>query len=148
MNRTYHTTIHDLWDDYPHKDKITKSKFKKIIQTANYLTVKQAIYTGEGYVLPKRCGIFSVRKGKTKASRKKYIDFNHFRKTGEKIYHRNKHSEGWFAKFQWTLAYPLSVIKNHQFYKFKPSKVHKSNLAKAIREDNTIIKYYENKKMI
>jgi len=140
--------IENLWESYPNKDKIPgktirdkKRKFKEIIKSFNFLSIKFIVDTGYALILPKRVGRFIVVK--RKSGKKKYVDLNFFQKTGIKRYHSNKHSEGYYARFKWLKRSPYSLVNNRSIYKFTPFKVARSYLANCIKNRNTIHHYYE-----
>lgn len=71
------------------------------------------------------------------------MDINHYAQTGEKIAYRNKHSEGYLATFLWDKDIPYGKFNRRHFIKLKPTRANKKLLVNAIRDKNTMPKYYE-----
>jgi len=97
--------------------------------------VAEEILKGNEFKMPGRLGNMRIVKSKTKMNPKKLrIDFNHFNKTGEKIFHLNQHSDGY--KVRWYWGKKNCRVKCKTFYCFKPSRENKRKLAEAMFQPN------------
>lgn len=134
-------TLQDIYILYPNNEKVDWGTFRDVCKTFNHLLVKSAIETGNIYKLPLRLGTISARK--RKASKGKKIDMLHFFKTGERIYHKNRHSEGYYAQLFWDKSSPQCIVTNTGLIKYVPTRYHKRYLSSAIRDRNLIVKYFE-----
>lgn len=134
-------TFPGMWDDSidPRKNE-RKRIFKEVIKTFNHLLIKNVIATGHAYTLPMKVGKLTVLKiiPKTKA-----VDFKKTKELGQTVYHTNRHSHGYKAFYKWIKSQPHSFVQNRGLYKFIPSKTARSQLAYAIRENNTILNYHD-----
>tara|TARA_R110000851_G_scaffold236923_3_gene389600 strand:+ start:2333 stop:2779 length:447 start_codon:yes stop_codon:yes gene_type:complete len=133
-------SLEDAFLNYENPHKLTKKEFKEICETFNHCLMEAVINTGYIYKLPRKLGTVSIIK--EKARKQGYIDFAHFNKTGEVIRHKNRHSDGYFAKFFWAKSSPYCLVANKMFYKFKPLRFYKRKLARSIIDNNTITKYF------
>ena len=133
-------TLSDAFVNYDNKHNITWKEFILICKTFNHIIMKAVIETGKQYKLPKALGTIAIIK--KRSSRLSYIDFNHFNKTGEVVRHKNKHSEGYYAKFYWDKSAPHCRVSNKMRIKYVPVRFYKRTLARAIIDNNTISKYF------
>ena len=133
--------LHDIYIESALKDKISKYDFMLICETFTHLLAKSMIEGGIVYRLPHRLGSLGINK--TKTAKKFYIDFKHYNATGEKIPLKNKHSQGYYARFRWKKAAPYAIFPYKKMFTFKPTRANKRYLAKCIKEKNTITKYFE-----
>ena len=133
-------TLEDIFIKYDNKYNLTKKEFKEICKVFNNILMRTIVDTGFEYKLPHRLGSISVRKKKSKGGA---IDFAHYKKTGDIIKHTNKHSGGYHAAFYWSRRSPQAIFANKFIYKFFPVRFYKKYLADAIRERNTINKYFD-----
>lgn len=109
--------------------------------------MEEIIINAYEYKLPNRFGFLRVKKFK---GLKRQIDWNLTNKyyseenknTNEKkrIYHSNKHSSGYNARF-W--IDPTEWVGYNRAYTFIATRKNKRDLAKAIKDENVIIKYRE-----
>lgn len=147
-NRIAHKKVHpqltqkDVYENYIKenpKEEITYEEYKKVITQFNWYFMNYVIYTGFTILLPFFLGTFSVIR---KASRGYKIDFHHFKTTGERKKHYNKHSERYYARFYWNKS---SKRYHNRWFKhlflFKSNRLIRADLAKAIKNHNTIYKY-------
>ena len=143
-NSTYYTDI-DIFNSYDNPHKIDKNTFLLILRTFMVLFVKSMVEEGKVYTLPYFLGVLGVRK--RKPAKPVYVDYGHYRKTGEKRMHLNFHSNGYIARFKWNkpdLRLPGSTpYKFLLCQDFQASRQTVRYLAKQIREQNTINKYYD-----
>jgi len=133
-------TAKDLYELYPRKEEISYEDFVQICKTFNHLFMRSIIETGNIYRVPQRLGRLSVRKRKGKYKR---MDVIHYYRTGEKVYHANRHSEGYYARFDWEKDHPYMMLTKKSFYKLNITRFHKRYLSSGIKERNLITKYYE-----
>ena len=133
-------TLEDIYEKYDNKYNLSKKEFREINRTFNNVLMKSIIETGYAYKLPHRLGTISVRKRKSKAG---MIDFGHLQKTGEVIRHTNKHSGGYHAAFYWDRKAPQAIFANKYLFKLFPVRYYKRYLSEAIKDRNTINKYFE-----
>jgi hypothetical protein len=140
----YSLTAIDIYELYPNKDKVDWKTYNKIIRTFNHLLVMHAIETGEIIKLPLRTGTFGVVKSKTNH---KAFNLFHYLRTGEKTYYKNRHSEGYHAKFLWSKKNPYCLLTHKVLYKLSMTRYHKRYLSKKIMEENYISKYFENEEI-
>jgi hypothetical protein len=86
---------------------------------------------GNEYKMPGRLGNLRVLKSKTKLDSKKLkMDYGHYKKTGEKIFHLNRHSNGF--KVRWYWGKKNCKVKHKTFYCFKPSRENKRKLTEVM----------------
>lgn len=146
QNRVDHKKVHpqltqkDVYEDFAKENKeLTYEEYKKIIIQFNLYFMNYIIYTGYTILLPFFLGTFSVIRKPSKGYK---IDFHHFKKTGEYKKHYNKHSERYYARFYWNKS---SKRYHNKWFKhlflFKVNRLIRADLAKAIKNHNTIYKY-------
>lgn len=144
-NKPYYTE-HDIFKIYKNQYNIDKQQFVKIVQAFFVLLLKDMVNNGTVFYLPPMLGILGIVKQRLKKPLQRF-DYVHYKATGEKIFLTNAHSEGWLAKFKWRL--PNYRYKNTTFnnntcnVRFIPSRFASRFLAKQIKQNNTIVKYYE-----
>lgn len=142
-SKTYLTDL-DIFKSYSNSFNLNKAEFLQILRTFIFLLVKSIIDEGKVYSLPKNLGKLGVIKILGKG--KKVIDYNHYNKTGEKVYMKNHHSSGYFAKFYWMTDWPrfnIGDTRINNLYEFKVCRTSSRYLAKQIKEFNAINRYYE-----
>lgn len=71
------------------------------------------IYEHGEFYMGYNLGSIRVKRMQTKMSNLKY-NYGHYRKTGEKLYHLNEHTNEFYYKFYWSSGY----IKNKKSYTF------------------------------
>lgn len=135
-------TISDAYYNYDNKYDIDFNTFRKVCKTFNHLVMKSIIDTGNWYNIPNRLGHLQVKKFKIKGN-KKWINWNETQKYNKIIFFEHKHSDGWVAKFNWDVTSPKAYFGNKSQFRWKPVRYYKSELSKAIKQKNTINKYYE-----
>lgn len=134
----------DAWEAYDNPYEVDKPTYMLSARTVNELIMRSIIEAGVFYKLPQGMGTLGIIRRRTETD-KRLPDFNHYMKTGEKRPFRNKHSEGFYARFMWHKN--LRTMKNEKsIFKFEPSRTHRALLAQQIKQNNTIAKYlhYEN----
>lgn len=131
--------IADTFDYESHG--ITRDQFMEICQTFNYALMRTLIETGNTYVLPHQLGTISIRK--RKRNNKRAFNLKLFQDTGERTYFNNRHSDGYYARFDWNKKPPITKCININMVKFIPARVHKRFLASKILNENYIVKYFD-----
>lgn len=137
----YKYTYVDIYETFPQKDQIDKETFLNICKTFNAIYIKHLIETGNVLRVPKSLGTLSIRK--RKSGKRKNVDLIHLMQTGEKRYINNKHSENYYARFHWSKKYPYLMTTVPTAFKLQMSRKAKRALSSAIKQKNTITKYYE-----
>ena len=77
---------------------LPKKEWKKVLDALNKEFMRLIIEEGKNMRMP-YLGRLSIRKYKSES---KALDFGHYRKTGEKRYFTNEHSDGFRARFHWS----------------------------------------------
>lgn len=140
--------IEDIWQSYENKDKIPgatlkqkEKNFKNILKIFNSILLKTLIETGETIKLPKRSGYLSIRK--KDHSKRKILNFHHYRETGEKLYYRNLHTDNSHVYFVYEKC-GYHTLPNGGLFLFNPVKhARKTLAARLLSEPSLINKYYE-----
>lgn len=131
----------EFFESYPTNSQVDYQLYHLVLSTFNKLFVDALMETGYEFALPGRIGTLSIRKRKGG----RLLDFGHYQKTGEKITQKNKHSQGYYARFIWdtrTRYTALPVYKT--MFEFKAARANNRTLAKLIKDKNYINKYFEN----
>lgn len=126
-------------------------KYRGIAEDLLSIVAEKLIETGETYRAP-YIGDFRIKKFKVKSEKavpdwkltnEFYGEINKNLPPGKKkiITHRNKHSGGYAGRFFWN--HKGARVKNKSLFKFTPTRYNKRNLAKNIKLNNTILKYFE-----
>lgn len=138
MRKSKKITLNELFEGY--ESNLKKSALVEICKDFNKLVINAMIYEGFIFSLPYQLGTLSIRKNKTNPNRKR-LNFNLTKKYNKKIYHDNRHSDGFYGKFHWSKNGLKSKFKYKSYYSFRPSKANKKELVNAITNENTIYKY-------
>ena len=136
-------TLSNLYDDYPLRHLITRAQFRKTLTTFNDILMQSSIDTGKVYQLPNHGGIIGVRK---KPSWRQPVNYRLSRDAGKKVMHHNFHSGGLVGVILWDRAKPFYNFVDfglRNLVNFEPTRPHKRLMAKALKEKNTINKYYD-----
>lgn len=84
--------------------------------------------------LPFNLGELAVEKKKVNFNHLK-LDYGHWRKTGgEKVYHTNRHSDGYHAFFAWKKV--LCSFAHKGLFKFHPCRSNSRNLASLMKKED------------
>lgn len=130
----------NTFKEYDNKFNLTRTEFKFIINTFFYILSRELIETGKVFALPRKLGTFSIRKFKPVSP---LIDFQHFRKTGEKRVLRNNHSEQLAAQFLWDQSYFRFDDVLACSLKATTARSFSRSISKSIKENNSITTYYD-----
>lgn len=142
-NKNYYTDI-DIWETYENPHKITKAQFNLALHTFVFAMIKSIIDEGKVYYLPPKLGKIGITKGTNKG--KKILDYDYFKKTGDKKYHKNFHSSGYLARFNWMKDFTRFNIGNQRatnVFDIKLCRYFSRYLASQIKNNNVINKYYD-----
>lgn len=112
--------------------KLTKKQLKQVMYLFNKLLSNLIINKGYKYKLPHRLGYLSIVKRKM-AYHKLYFDFGEFNKTGNKTYHINDHSDGWYSNSHWEKK--SCKIINKTWYSFKFTRENQRILASIMKKE-------------
>lgn len=116
-------TLRDVYKFYKERQRKKGKKvlperlFKQIAHEWNKGIVDMAL---EGYhvSLPFRMGVLRIAKRKTNLNKPK-LDYKHWKETGEKVFHLNNHSDGWYGLWHWTKY--STYVPNVVHYMFSPT---------------------------
>lgn len=135
-------SIIDIFNCYKNEYGISKEEFLLIVKTFNIL-LRNEILEGRVFSLPRRSGLLGIYKKPTYAV--PLFNFEHYKHTGEKIPMRNQHSDGYAYVIRWITKWPYTglPVDSRNIYKFKACRDFKRTLAKKIKEDNYVHKYYD-----
>jgi len=129
----------DSFIHYKNKHKVHQDDYINICKTFFHNLLDSMIDTGFFYKLPFHFGYIGLLKGK---GSKSYVDLGHLTKTGEIKLHKNRHTDGYYARFAWMKERNQLSPKNFKYFKFFPSKSIKIHLSKRLREDPFLIDDY------
>ena len=98
---------------------------------------------GKVFVLPKKLGAIGIKKYKMPKGFRGILNYQHFRKTGERVYVKNTHSEQYMATLHWDKSYRRFNDPMTCMFKIFPAREFSRDLAKIIKEENAISRYYD-----
>lgn len=146
-------TLKNIWHTYPYRYNekspfyIERTKYVNISKDFFKCLMKEVINNAYEYKLPGKLGIFRIKKFKGlkrqidwSLTNKYYSEENKTNEEKKRIYHNNKHSSGYNARF-W--MEPSRWVSYNKAYTFIATRQNKRDLAKAIKDENVIIKYRE-----
>lgn len=141
-SRNYANEI-NAFETYNNKYKISFLDFKLILKTFFSILQFELIGSGNVIKLPFSLGTLSIRKKETPKIGGVF-DYKLFKETGIKRYIKNDHSSKYLAKYHWDTSYPQfdSTLPNSVFDYFPP-RFFKRYLAKEIKDNNAINRYYD-----
>lgn len=130
-------------DIYKHYKKsndtpVDRKTFMRVLNAINIEFIRMIVEEGKEIRMP-YLSTLSIRK--TKNSKTKAFDYNHFNLTGEKVYIENEHSDGYRAKFHWKKS--GCKVPGKTVYAFKPARDNSRALAKEMKKFNGHSKYIE-----
>lgn len=140
LDKKAYLTICDFYDKYPDKEEISLEEYKLIAKTFNYFLVKSMIEEGKLYLLPNRMGVLGILKQRVFG--RGVFDYNLYKKEGIKVWKKNLHSSSYAARFIWDQRIHRTDLKDH-IYRWDPPRDWKRELARQIKENNTISLYYD-----
>ena len=136
----YRNTVLDLYARS--KRQVSKKEFKDVSLRLFELISKDMIENGVGVKLPKKLVSLQVRKKKNN-TKKKVVDFHKSKLYGVTIYHHNRHSDGYYSFINWDKNMPAASFKNKTIFEFSFTRANKRAMAKQIKENSVINKYFE-----
>lgn len=147
LDKTKRTNNYAIYKTLPEelKEKVgTPLQYVKLMSAFNQFLMNYIIYTGKSFLLPFHMGELTIFRRATKTDRRKFIDYNHYKLTGEKRNHTNKHTEGYYASMIWYCT-PTRTreLPYRTMFRFKINDDIKHDMIRAIKNDNTIYKYPE-----
>ncbi len=117
------------------KTPVSYKTYKEVIGAFNKKILEDIIQGGE-FEMPYRLGKIRVRKIKSDYNRLK-INFDHYRKTGEKIFFLNEHTGGYYYRWYWA-KYKRGVrVRNKGKYEFLFNRKNKRRLSQIIMSGKT-----------
>lgn len=131
----------EVFDNYSNPHNLKLSDFRLIVKAFFLIMVKELIYSYKAFVLPKGLGILSIRKRATIG--RGVFDYKTYRTSGIKRYIKNNHSEQFAVNIFWDKSYLRVKDKMIGLFKFYPARDFSRELAKHIKQDNAISKYYD-----
>jgi hypothetical protein len=140
-------TITTAYPKSKYSKKYEYKKYKKVLTTFFYELSRAILYDRYEYKLPYGGG--TIRVAKNPPSKKvKKLDYAHFNKTGEKRFHLNRHTNGYYFFFYWNKK--NCKWPNFNIYKFKVTRgndkiIGARGLSKHIKEcsENPLVKDYD-----
>ncbi len=138
-------TDFEIYNELSDKRGLSYREYCKYMFAFNLYVMNYLIYTGHTFNLPFFLGSLVVIRRKPRGC-KRIVDFGFLKKTGIKKFHKNMHSEGYYARFAW--------VKKRRRYKnllmgifitFRTNRSIKKDLNYAIVHKNTIYKYKESR---
>lgn len=126
-------SLNDVYDFYVERQKkkkrkhLKKKEFKSVAYMCNKLIIKE-ILKGMQVSLPFTLGILRIVKRKTNPFNLK-LDFKHYNETGQKKYHLNEHSDGWYGRWHW-IKFNYRIT-NLFYYQFIPTDDNKRAMSKV-----------------
>lgn len=139
-NTRYRNTVIDL---YKKGSKPTERSIYKAISDSFFeLLSKDLIDNGVAIKLPHRLGTLQVRK-KINDKKKKVVDFYRSKLYGTKLYHHNRHSDGYYAFLNWDKTMPAASFSNKSLFKVSFTRANKRYMSKQIKNNLAINKYFE-----
>ena len=118
-----HKTIRDIYKIYMSENKgipsyeLDWTTYKGIIEDYLERITHHMIFNYGEIKMSRRLGSLKVRKFRTKTKTLKY-NYGHYLKTGEKLYHLNEHTNGFYFRFFWH----RNNTKNCSYYGFEPNR--------------------------
>ena len=120
----YEEYIKDIPEDS--KFYISKALYRYIVEKYWAAVRDYVIYEHGVFKFNRYLGSIRVKRMVTRTKSLKY-NYSHYLKTGEKIYHLNEHTNGFYFKFYWAGG----LYKNKKIYKFTANRAHMSRKLSA-----------------
>lgn len=155
VKREYRTTSRENYDRFMKdnnisEDKLSYSKYEKVIDTNNWMFMEYILETGDKIRLPHGFGDLSINKKMLKKFKehegKRYInlriDWAKTKKEGKKIYHTNEHSDGF--NYRWIWFTTSALIHLNKLYVFRPCRYASRRIAQYIKKTGSQYKQLYN----
>jgi len=135
----------DLYKTFTRKEELTVAEFRLILKYFHNLWRKSIIYEGKIYALPLYLGSLGIMA--RKPTKHKIMNYQHYKETGIKAYRLNLHAQGLIASVK-RIVHQTMLVKNMHWeiavaYRFEACRNFNREIAKAIRDKNTIGLYQE-----
>lgn len=131
----------ELYKDYSNPHELTPDEVRLITDTFHYLMMKDMIESGAAYVLPFQLGLIGIFR--VAVFGRGIFDYQLFKETGIKRYHRNNAVGQEVAVFKWIRKFGHYSSKlKYSVYNFKPTRYWKRYLAARMKDDKSILSYY------
>lgn len=111
-----------------YSEKIDIKLFRNVLEEFNR-RMMQVVHDGHMAHLPFKMGQVYIEKRKLNFEHLK-LDYGHWRKTGEKLFHTNRHSDGFQAYYHWRKDY--MTIPHNKIYEWVPTRGHSRKLAQLL----------------
>lgn len=129
-----------LYKDYKNPHNLKKEEIRLIADTFHYLLMHDIIENGSCYILPFKIGELTVTR--IPVHGRGVFDYQLFKDTGIKRYHKNNNSSQEVAIFKWRRRFPYyKDLYSGNVYAFKASRFWKRYLASRMKSDKSIFTY-------
>jgi hypothetical protein len=99
-------------------------QYRKLLVKAMQVLVNEVVLKSRDLALPKSLGVLRIEKKHVVYDIKKLkVDFAKTKETGQKVYHLNGHTDGFYVRWKWAKA--TALIKNKKIYCFKPTRANR-----------------------
>lgn len=112
--------------------------YKEICYKFNKEVANLIVEKGIMYQLPYNLGSIGIKRRKMKYSKLKF-DFQYWKETGEKTFHLNEHSKGWYGFGHWKKK--DCKVKGKWYYKFSFTRDINRAYSKVFQEPNGYQRY-------
>jgi len=141
MQETQTATSLELIKDYSNPHNLSRDEIKLILDTFHFSLMKDMIDTGTAYILPFQLGLLGVFR--VAVFGRGVFDYQLYKETGIKRYHRNNGTNQEVAVFRWIRKFGHYSSKlRHSVYTFKPTRHWKRYVAARMKNNNSILSYY------
>jgi hypothetical protein len=138
----YYLNELDIFKTYPNKYQITHNDFAIIARTFFFVMMRRMIYEYETYKLPYGLGRMGIFKKTTYG--KGVFDYKLYKEEGIKHWHKNLHTHNYVARIKLDPRWPNCIYDSiGRMIKFKANRNSSRELAKHLKENNVIYKYYD-----
>lgn len=130
-----------MYAEYPNPHNLSKGDIRLIMDTFHYMLMHDIIENGTCYILPFELGELTVVR--IPVHGRGVFDYQLFKDTGIKRYHKNNNSAQEVAIFKWKKKFPFyRNLPKGKVYMFKASRFWKRYLAKRMKSDKSIFTYH------
>ncbi len=138
----YYLNELDIFKEYPNKYNITEKDFTVIVRSFFYLMMHKIIYEHLIFQLPYGIGRMGVFKKITGG--RGVFDYKLYKEHGIKHWHRNLHTHNYVARIRFDVRWPGCRFESiGKMIKFKANRTSCRDLAKHLKQNNVIYKYYD-----
>lgn len=122
-----------------YQTKIAGTLFTRVLEEFNKGIV-HLLLAGVELKFPHHIGTFYIEKKKVNFNHLQ-LDYGHWQKTGEKLYHLNRHSDNFRAHFHWRKI--TAILPGKSFYEFLPARSNKRLLATYMKQKDGHKRYQQ-----